>query len=296
MNTASQLANRCIRMLCGCAVVGVLSHGNMCLGEISGPDDLRPGLEFEIPFSEASLPLTLYSMMRDKVVAPVLTVCLPEDYSPTNTYPLVVYVPGNDGNAKGNIFNAKAVAGSRGWIAATLPLFKKFIDRSEPVGGVIVGFEDYPVLSKAYREMLGKLFERVPNIDREKSAMVGFSNGAITIGVLVSNHDEFILTHFKSFCLVDHGMFHLADLHKSRARDCRFLILVGDQEGPGRELKLRQSRLLQDAWKMLNVDVTCRILENTGHEFNDPRMAIVREWLRNQSATAPKSLSNGRTN
>ena len=49
----------------------------------------------------------------------------------------------------------------------------------------------------------------------------------------------------------------------------------------GRELKIRQSQLLQDSWKLLKVNVTCQILKNTGHEFNQPQMAIVGEWLRN---------------
>jgi predicted esterase len=208
----------------------------------------------------------------------------------------VVYVPGNDGGPKGNLYNAQTIAGPHGWIAATLPLFKKAIDRSEPVGGVVVSLEDYPVLSKAYATMLGRLFERVPNIDREKSAMVGFSNGAITISVLVSNHDEFILTHFRNFCLVDQGMFHLTDLYKSRTRGCRFLIMVGDQEDWGRDLRIKQSELIEDSWKLLNVNVSHRILKNTGHEFNGPQMEAVGEWLRNDVANAPKVQSSADKN
>ena len=137
--------------------------------------------------------------------------------------------------------------------------------------------------------MLGRLFELVPNIDRERSAMVGFSNGAITIAVLVSNHDEFTLTHFKSFCLVDHGMFHLSDLHKNLTRESRFLLLVGDKEDFGRDLKIRQSQLQQDSWRLLGVDLSYRILKNTGHEFNRPHMELVGEWLRNEVANAQSS-------
>ena len=122
--------------------------------------------------------------------------------------------------------------------------------------------------------------------------MVGFSNGAITIGVLLSNHDEFILTHFRKFCLVDHGMFHLTDLHKSRARDCRFLILVGDQEDFGRDLKIRQTQLQQESWQLLGVDFASRIMKNTGHEFNAPQMELVSEWLRSEPANAPKSVNS----
>jgi predicted esterase len=256
---------------------------------------LQPGALIEIPFLATELPPTLFSMMQGVAYTPVLTFRLPDDYTAEGSFPLVVYVPGNDGNAHGNMHNATTIAGPDGWIAATVPLFKHSIDRSEPAGGVIVSLEDYPVLAKAYATMLGRLFERVPNIDREKSAMVGFSNGAITIGVLVSHHDEFILTRFRNFCLVDQGMFHLADLHKSRARDSRFLLLVGDQEDFGRELRLRQAQLQQDAWRLLDVNINFRILENTGHEFLEPQMAVVTDWLRTEVAPVSKPAGNGET-
>jgi hypothetical protein len=255
--------------------------------------ELLPGKIAEISFPEADLPPTLFTMMTGTAAAPCLTVRLPDDYSPAGSYPLLVYVPGFHGRPKGNIGNAQEIAGARGWVVASLPLFKKTIDRSEPGGGVIVSVEDYPVLAKAYHTMLGRLFERVPNIDGDKSAMVGFSNGAITIAVLVSNHDKFVLAHFKNFCLVDHGMFHLTDLHKSRKRDCRFLILAGDQEGLDRDLKLRGSQLQQDSGKLLGVDVSWRVLKETGHEFNGPQMEIVGEWLRNE--TIGESSAGGNT-
>jgi len=264
----------------------VLSASGVSFGdEAEAPDGLRPGSTIEIPFTLVEVPPSLYSMIRGIVAPPTLTFRLPDDYSPAKSYPLLVYVPGNDGGPKGNIHNARTITGHRGWVVASLPLFKATIDRGEQGGGIIVSFEDYPVLAKAYRTMLGALFDRVPNIDRERSAMVGFSNGAITLGVLVSSHDDFILTHFKNFCLVDHGMFHLTDLHKSGAKEGRYLILVGDREDLGRELKIRQSRLQQDAWQMAGVDVSYRILEDTGHEFNEPQMKIVGKWLRDEPAS-----------
>lgn len=244
---------------------------------------LAPGEITEINFPEASLPPTLYTMMTGKEEASCMEVRLPDDYDPAKTYPLLVYVPGLHGGPKGNIGNAQAIAGPKGWIVASVPLFKKTVDRSEPAGGILVSTEDYPTISKAYQIMLGKLFDLVGNIDRERSAMVGFSNGAITIGVLLSNHDEFILTHFKNFCLVDQGMFHLTDLHKNYAKDCRYLILVGDREDMGRELKIRQGKLQQDSWKLLNVNLTCQIMKDTGHEFNAPQMDIVGRWLKGES-------------
>lgn len=244
---------------------------------------LEPGRRIEITFSNGDLPPTLYSMMNGDGVPPCVTFRLPVHYSPTNTYPLVLYVPGNDGNPKGNMDNAEAIAPD-GWIAATVPLFKKSIDPGEPLGGVIVSFEDYPILSRAYHRLLGRLFETVPNVDPKRSAIVGFSNGSIAAAVLVSCHDDLILGHFRNFCLVDQGMYHLTDLHKSGARESKFLLLVGDLPERGREVKIRQARLQQDAWKLLNVDITCRVMSNTGHVFLEPQMEIVRNWLTNEVA------------
>jgi len=279
------------RFCCG-AAIGLIISGNSRAAETQNLKSLQPGQEIEISPADAGLPPTLYSLMNGTAVPPCVIVRLPDDYSPTNTYPLLVYVPGNDGGPKGNIDNAETIAGPRGWIVATLPLFKKTIDRSEPYGGVIVSFEDYPVLSRAYANLLGRLFKTIPNIDPEKSAMVGFSNGSITLGVLVSNHDEFILTHFRNFCLVDQGMFHLSDLHKSRTRDCRFLLLVGDQEDLGREVKIRQARLQQDAWKLLGVNVTGQVMKDTGHEFNQPQMELVGTWLQNEVVKGQNPQTN----
>jgi predicted esterase len=127
--------------------------------------------------------------------------------------------------------------------------------------------------------MLGKLFDEVPNIDFQQSAMAGFSNGAIAIAVLVSMQDEFILEHFYHFCMVDHGMFHLCDLHKSLAKARRFLILVGDEEDYGRDLKIRGAKLMADSWRLVGVDFESRVLTNTGHELPMSCKQQIGQWI-----------------
>jgi hypothetical protein len=80
-------------------------------------------------------------------------------------------------------------------------------------------------------------------------------------------------------------MFHLTDFHKKGSRESRYLILVGDQGDLGRDLKVRQCQLQQDAAKVLGADLACEIMQNTGHEFYDRHMALVGKWLRHESGT-----------
>jgi len=216
----------------------------------------------QINFGTKELPENLYSKFTGHEAKSVLQYCLPANYSKTKNYPLVVYVPGYHGHPCGNIENAKDIANGYECIVVSLPLFKAEINRAEIGKGIVVSFADYPVLSQAYKTMFEKFFQAVPNIDRRKSAMVGFSNGAIAIAVLVSSHDEFILERFQSFCLVDHGMFHLTDLHKLPTKDRRFLILVGDRDDFGRDLKLRGAKLVEDSYRLMGLDLESRVLLN----------------------------------
>ena len=102
-----QFLKNAVGILCFCAVTGMLASGNSPAAETK---TLQPGQEIEISFADAGLPPTLYSMMNGTAVTPCVTVRLPDDYNPTNTYPLLVYVPGNDGGTKGNIYNAETIA------------------------------------------------------------------------------------------------------------------------------------------------------------------------------------------
>ncbi len=63
----------------------------------------------------------------------------------------------------------------------------------------MVSMDDFDTISQAYRAMFTKLFEAVPNLKPERSALGGFSNGGHTTGVLLAGQDEFILDHFRLF-------------------------------------------------------------------------------------------------
>lgn len=247
-----------------------------------GADQLKPGEVTQIQFENKECSPTLYTMFTGKPSIATLQVRLPDDYNLEEEFPLLLYVPGWHGNVGGNIQNAIDIGGTEGCIVASLPLFKQSVDTTEPGRGMIISFEDYRRLTGAYRIMLGRLFELLPNIDVERSAMVGYSNGAIATAVLVTCHDEFILQHFRSFCLVDQGMFHLTDLHKSISRDCRYLLLAGGQAEFGRDQKIRACKLLQDSWQLIGVDLQHGIREDVGHEL-EPFKSLIGEWFRDRA-------------
>ncbi len=72
--------------------------------------------------------------------------------------------------------------GSNDFICASLPLFKRAFDKRD---GVLVTIDDFETASRAYRAMFQKLFDTVPNITPEKSALGGFSNGAHMTALLL---------------------------------------------------------------------------------------------------------------
>ena len=95
----------------------------------------------------------------------------------------------------------------RDFICVSLPLFKRAYDKKD---GGRVSMEDFETVSRAYRTMLQKLYDAVPNTTPERSALGGFSNGAHTVAVLLAGQDEFILSHFRAFYFVDGGFGPLA--------------------------------------------------------------------------------------
>jgi len=233
----------------------------------------------QIGFTVQELPPNLFSDFTGKMKASVLQYCLPTNYSLVRNYSLLIYVPGFHGHPGGNIKNAMDIANNHECVVVSLPLFKAKIDRNEPGAGIIISFADYSVLASSYKIMLEKFFKIIPNINSQKSAMVGFSNGAIAIAVLVSSHDEYILKNFQSFCLVDQGMFHLTDLHKTPTKDRRFLLLVGDKEDVGRDLKIRGAKLVQDAYQLVGCNIESRILQDTGHELTQSCKREIGAWI-----------------
>ncbi len=279
---------RCFRVLSGFFLLFV----SFTTWPALSAQDLVPGKVVEIEFRERDMPPTLYSLVTGDSIPARMSVRLPDDYDSSSTYPLLVYLRGRDGGPSGDIEMAQKIVGTKGWVLASLPLFKSSIDRSERLGGIVLNYDDYPALQKAYGIMLGRLFELVPNLDKGKSAMAGFSNGAITVGILVACQDPTILGHFRNFVLVDQGASFLAGWYKKPVMESRFLLLVGDrkdQEGDGRELLIRQTQLTGDFGKFFGVTVEVQVMHDVGHAFAGEYISGTGRWLKGLPFLEPAS-------
>jgi hypothetical protein len=272
--------------------VSVLFAAVACVyGAGDGPLEPNTTLRFDFP----ELPDTLMSVFSGQKQPASLTARLPENYSRQGAFGLVVLLGGGDGGRGTDPAEARAIAGPRDFVAVSMPLFKRSLDRKEPYGGLMVSMDDFETISLAYRAMLNRLFQAVPNIKPERSAMGGFSNGGHTTAVLLAGQDEFVLSHFRAFFFVDGGMGPLAAnvFQKTPMKRCRFLMLCGEKPAgdPDREFCIATTRGLGWAAQDCHLDLTTVMMRGHGHEFPDSYRKLVGQWVRGEKLPESETIT-----
>jgi hypothetical protein len=248
------------------------------------PSSLEPNAILCFDFPE--LPSTLAKQPAR------LSAQLPENYSREGKFPICVYLDGGDGGRGDKQGIARRIVGPRDFICVNLPLFKRTND------GILVSVDDFETASHAYRMMLQKLFDAVPNISRERSAIGGFSNGAHTVGVLLAGQDEFILSHFNTFYFVDGGFGPLAAnvLSKATMKSTRILLLRGekpDDENADskaeRESNTHLALALELSARKHHLDFTSLSMSGFGHDFPPEYIALAGQWIRGEALSRPNT-------
>ena len=246
-----------------------------------GMTDPKPGdvLSFDFP----ELPDTLASMVAGERQIPRMTVTLPENYSDNGRFPLLVFLlPYGCGELH---IPTREVIGARDFVCAHLPVFKRTYNKNEPYRGIIVSMEDFETLSHAFRVMLGKLFSVVPNIDPERSAMGGFSNGGFATAVLLAGQDDFTLCHFRSYFFVEGNAPLVANvLHKPAMKRNRYLVMRGDKLAgvPVHEARVHIDHALRYCAQEYELDFTFVVMRGAGHELPDEYAAQIGQWIRGE--------------
>src|SRR5439155_17466373 len=125
---------------------------------------LEPNATLRLDFP--SLPETLANKFTGEKQAARLTVQLPENYSAAGKFPLFIFLHGGHGGHGEPHPVTREIIGPRDFICVTLPLFKRSFDKDE---GALVSMDDFPTIANAYRVMIQKLLDTVPNITPERS-------------------------------------------------------------------------------------------------------------------------------
>lgn len=244
---------------------------------------LAPGavLRFEFPELSDNM-VTLFDKDKFGPNANVLVAELPANYRADRHFPIVVYLDGGNGGVVLSPKRLREALGPDDYIVVRLPLFKKERIPSDPAGGRAILTKDFDVIRRNYRVMLQKLFDAVPNITRAGSTLGGFSNGAHTTGVLLEGKDDFILSHFDHFYMVEGGIrqFRGEALRNPALKACRFLLLLGDRGGPDPFAGMA-APVVTEA-KAAGLDVVALPMRGYGHEIPLDYLKLLHPWLRKE--------------
>jgi len=229
-------------------------------------------LVFEFPRA----PATLARLVRGKPAVAAASVYLPKDYRAEREFPLLLYLDGGYGGDGRDPASARKVVGDRGFICATLPLFKRRLaklrkDEKNFWPRLLIRDSDSKRVWDAYAPMLERIFATVPNIDRERTILGGFSNGAHTAAVLLNRRQAEIREYFSRFLLVEGGFALRAT---AALRRTEILILQGSEH------RKRWLRPAERAARKAKARVRLLLMKGVGHAFPQAYQRRAGAWAR----------------
>jgi len=229
---------------------------------------VAPGASLKFDFPE--LPIDRYGAMA------ACKLKLPENYDLTKKYPLVAWLGGGDGtNSPKSSFLPEG-----DFIIVGLPYPKTAINPSQPS---MVG--DYAKVWAYQRFMLDEIAKVVPNIDKSRSIIAGFSNGGHSIdGMLRLSSGPKLTDYFGIFIFADGGgsayssKGNLPNLKDKFAYAC-----WGSEKGSNKPA----TSLLPKALKSKGATVVGSEMAGVGHAFAETEHPKVAEWLAKVALAAP---------
>jgi len=201
---------------------------------------------------------------------------LPADFDTAKNYPLVVWLGGGEGGNQPN--GSFLPAGD--FILVGLPYPK---GANNPKQANMVG--DYGKVWDYHRFMLEEIAKIIPNLDRSRSIIAGFSNGGHAIdGMLRLSAKPRLTDHFGIFIFVDGGgtgyssLGALPDLKGKFAYAC-----WGELKGSNKP----NTSHLPAALKAKGATVVGSEMAGVGHAFGEREKPKIAEWLEKVALVAP---------
>ena len=270
-----------------CVVASVLMLASSGLAEVK----MIPGvpIEFEVPVA----PDTLAKLIRNKPDESVrMTIKVPADYDPSQTYPVLVFLNGGDGGFGGELNMAEPFMGGGDYVLVNIPLFKDNIEGETDDERLLVTPRDGAYALPAFKIMLDEIRRHIPHIDESRSVLAGFSNGAFMTALVIWAGDPDLLSRFSTFVLVEGG-FWLASDHVDSTTNIRFqpatlsgmqgkrvLIMYGDQTNPPDRIPwIADARKAAAALQKVGAVVNELPMPGVGHDFPPAEMERARAWV-----------------
>ena len=193
---------------------------------------------------------------------------LPANYDKAKSYPLVVWLGGGEG---GNTPDGSFLPAGD-FITVGLPYPK---GASNPSQAYMVG--DYAKVWAYQRFMLDEIAKVIPNIDKSRSIIAGFSNGGHAIdGMLRLSSGPKLTEYFGIFIFADGGgtpyssLGELTDLKGKFAYAC-----WGSEKGSNKP----NTSFLPAALKAKGATVVGSEMVGVGHGFSESEHRKIAEWL-----------------
>jgi predicted peptidase len=193
---------------------------------------------------------------------------LPANYDPAKKYPLIAWLAGGEGGNQPN----KSFLPSGDFVLVGLPYPK---GANNPAQANMVG--DYAKVWAYQRFMLEEIAKVIPNLDRSRSIIAGFSNGGHAIdGMLRMSGKPKLSDYFGIFVLADGGgtayssKGNLPDLKGKFAYVC-----WGSEKGSNKP----NTSQLPKALKAKGATVADVEMTNVGHAFPEPQQAKAAQWI-----------------
>jgi hypothetical protein len=201
---------------------------------------------------------------------------LPADFDTAKKYPLVVWLGGGEGGNQPN--GSFLPAGD--FILVGLPFPK---GANNPKQANMVG--DYGKVWDYHRFMLEEIAKVIPNLDRSRSIIAGFSNGAHAMDGMLRLSDRPKLTdYFGVFLFAEGGgtgytsLGALPDLKGKFAYAC-----WGGEKGSNKP----NTSHLPAALKAKGATVVGSEMAGVGHAFGETEKPKIAEWLEKVALAAP---------
>jgi hypothetical protein len=201
---------------------------------------------------------------------------LPADYDAAKKYPLVVWLGGGEGGNQPN--SSFLPAGD--FILVGLPYPK---GANNPKQANMVG--DYAKVWAYHRFMLEEIAKVIPNLDRSRSVIAGFSNGGHAIdGMLRLSTKPRLTDHFGVFIFVDGGGTAYSSLGALNDLKGKFAYACwGELKGSNKP----NTSHLPAALKAKGATVAGSEMAGVGHAFGETEKPKIAEWLEKVALPVP---------